>query len=335
MKKRFLISGLIVLTPLLCFAQQIHTPAGIFKIMQKSPVTYRMMTLDENIPVPDRSENLIDHNYYRTVEDGNLVTRTYIVIDSVKEYLTKAEALYQDNQIVEARDMYLKALNQDTTFYAVMTYIGQMYEIEQNWNEAIKWYKKTISKNYIDYMAHWFLADAYRMTGQIDKAVDEITIAKILNRNNPRLQNSLTDIYKLKKLHYSDFIFNPQIRIDSTGVNKVDVASGKGWLGYAMVKAVWKYEPGYKESMGVKSSNISTLEEKEAIVALMTSGDKKTLKKSQELKAVKLAIDKGMIDDYILYEIFLPDHPFVACQLSEDLINNIKDYIIRVRSKVK
>ena len=100
-------------------------------------------------------------------------------------------------------------------------------------------------------------------------------------------------------------------------------------------KSRLEVEPGYKESMGVKSSNISTLEEKEAIVALMTSGDKKTLKKSQELKAVKLAIDKGMIDDFILNEIFLPDHPFIACQLSEEYINQIKDYVINVRSRVK
>lgn len=216
-----------------------------------------------------------------------------------------------------------------------MTYIGQTYEIEGDFDNAIEWYEKTISLNYIDYMAHWFLADAYKMRGELDLAVDEITIAMILNRNNPRIEKSLSDIYKLKKLKTDDWTFNPQIKIDSTGIDEVSISFSPDWLGYAMVKAVWKYEPGYKESMGVTSGSFSTIEEKECFISLMTSFDKKRLKKHPEFKALKLSLDKKMIDEFIFYEIILPEYPFVAYQLTEEFLNEIKDYVKEIRGNKK
>ena len=62
---------------------------------------------------------------------------------------------------------------------------------------------------------------------------------------------------------------------------------------------------------------------------------KSTIKKNPEFKALKLALDKQMIDEYIFYEVLLPQYPFVAYQLPEEFVNGIKDYVLQVRGKMK
>lgn len=335
MKKRLLTIGILGLGFLSVVGQKLHSPAEIIEIMEKSPIEYELHALKKEILPKDRTENLNYNHYYR-INDGNEMSTYKYEIDSiVQTHVTKAEEYFFAMKFSLAREMYLEALRVDSTYFEVMTYIGQTYGIEGDFDKAIEWYNKTINLNYIDYLAHWLLADAYKIKGELDKAVDEITIAMILNRNNPRIKESLNDIFKLKKLKTVDWTFNPQMEIDSIGVNKVRISFDSDWLGYAMVKALWKYEPGYKQSMGVSDGSFSTMEEKECFVSLMTSFNKKKLKKHPEINALYLALEKKMIEEYIIYEIVLPEHPFVAYQLPIDFIDGIKNYVIEVRGKQK
>jgi tetratricopeptide (TPR) repeat protein len=168
-----------------------------------------------------------------------------------------------------------------------MTYVGQMYGTMKNLDKALEWYKKTIEVNYIDYLAHWLLADIYKMQGKIDSAVNEVTIAMILNRNNPRLKEFQLEIYKLAKVNQADWCFAPQVEISKVN-DQVKVAFDANWIGYAMAKALWKYEPGYKQSMGVQDSIYSSLEDKECLLVLMAGliNAKTNLKKYPELSTL-------------------------------------------------
>lgn len=332
MKNTIVMLVLLVFGLVPLFGQDIHSPAEILEIMEKSPVSYELYPLEQAITPLDRSQNLNANIVYRVVDQGQLMTYTYKPDSLTKSYSEQAEAYFQARDFASARQMYLKALENDPSYYKVMTYVGQMYGIEGDFDQAIAWYQRTIELNYIDYMAHWFLADAYRETGDLDKAVDEITIAQTLNRNNPRIQKSLQEIYALKKLKTADWTFTPQVRIDSLGVNSVRVSFDADWLGYGMVKAVWQYEPNYKASMGVKDGTFSTLEERECFAGLMATFDKKILKAHPEFKALKSAVDQDLVEAFIFYEIVLPEHPYVAYQLPEDFIRTIKDYVRDVRA---
>jgi tetratricopeptide (TPR) repeat protein len=335
MKKGLITLGILVFGFSGVFGQKIHTPSEILDIMDKSPVSYQVMALEKEIPAPDRSNKLNPNDCYRVIDEDGISTYRYEIDSTTHDYLKKAEDYFHSRKFTLARNMYLKALAADSSFYEVMTYIGQTYGIEGNFDKAIEWYKKTISLNYIDYMAHWFLADAYKTKGNLDKAVDEITMAMILNRDNPRIKKSFNNIYQLKKLKTTDWVFNPQIEIDSIGKNKVKVAFATDWLGYAMVKALWKYEPGYRQSMGMEKASFSTTEERECLLSLMAAFDKKTLKKHSEFRALKMAVDKGMVDDFIFYEIFLPEHPIVAYQLPQEFLTSIKNYVVEIRGHLK
>lgn len=316
-------------------SQKIHTPAEIIAIMEKSTISYEINVLDDYIPLPDRTSNLVLHSFYRTIENGEVKLATFKPSIQVEEYFDEAERYFRSGNYSEAREYYLKAYIKDTSYYKVLTYIAQTYALQGDLKTAKDWYLKVINLNYIDYMAHWFLSSIYFKENEYDKAIEEITIAHILNRNNPRILKRIDEMYIAKKIKYYDWSFNPQYKLEEKDSETIKILMNSDWLGYSLVKALWKYEPDYKESMGVKENSISALEEKEALVAIAYSLNRKNLKKYPEFKALKLAIEQNMIVEYIFYEIILPENPIYAGYLSEDFIKSIMKYIIEVRSKVK
>lgn len=330
MKKLILLFLIFISLP--SVSQDLHTPAEILKILEKSGISYEMNILANPIKCIDKSDNLVSHDYYRVITDSSITTFKYKIKPEALPYFEKAEFHFSNKNLDSARIYYEKVLESDPLYYKVMTFIGQMYGSLGNLEKSLEWYKKTIEVNYIDYLAHWLIADIYRMQGDLDNAVNEITIASILNRNNPRLKNLQSEIYKLAKLKTDDWCFNPQVEISSEG-NTVKVSFDEAWIGYAMPKAIWRYEPGYKESMGVKENQFSTIEDKECLLNLIIAlkNSKANTKKYPDITNLKKAIDKGFITEYILYEILLPEHPFTASQFSEETISKIKDYILTVR----
>lgn len=314
-------------------AQKIHSPAEILQLMADSKVTYAVNTLKEPVECPDYSEELNYHDAYRVVTDSSIFTLKYNINEKAKPLLDKAEEYFEARDLNAALDYYKKTLEADPTQYYIMTYIGQMYGNMMENDEAIIWYKKAIASNYIDYMAHWFLADAYFVAKDYKKAVDEIVIARILNRNNPRIKTAMDRIFEKAKLNTTDWCFNPQVKVTKTGENEVSIEMGEKWTAYAMAKALWSYEPGYKESMGVKPDSYSTLEERECLIAQLVGMEnaKTKVNKDLQLKILKKAGETKHLNDYILYEIFLPRSPYSAYLLPEATILSIKDYVLNVR----
>ncbi|MFZ2898687.1 MAG: tetratricopeptide repeat protein [Saprospiraceae bacterium] len=331
---------LFILLTLLCYlsgaAQKIHSPQEIVSILENSSIAYELNMLEEEIPAPDRSGNVILHDFYREMRNGELFTISYKISSKGVPLLEAAEKAFGQGDFVQARSFYEQVLQTDPDFHKVRTYIGQTYGIEGDFKKAIKWYQGAIEKNYIDYMAHWFLADAYLKNRKIDNAVDHITIAYILNRNNPRIRTSLDNIYKEKGLSQDDWHFNPQMKIDSTSEQSVAIQFHPDWLGYALVKALWRYEPGYAASQGqVKDEFFSMFQEREALAALITSIDEEKIKYYPELDALMTALKMDMTEEYIIFEILLPQYPDVANQLPEEVISRVLTYVLKVRGKAK
>ncbi|MEA4982704.1 MAG: hypothetical protein VB066_08295 [Paludibacter sp.] len=314
--------------------QKLHTPAEILKMMSDSKLMYEVKMLDKPVTCPDYSNKLNSQDSYRVYTDSGFYTSRYEINDKARPLLDQAEAYFKSNNRYSALMYYRMALEADSTQYYILTYIGQMYDGQRDYTNSIEWYKKAISKNYIDYMAHWFLADAYFAIGEVDSAVDEIVIARILNRNNPRLADSMNRIFKKAKRNTNDWCFNPQIAINKGEGNRVIVEMSADWTAYAMAKALWNFEPGYKESMGVAPDNYSTIEEKECLFALLVGMEnaKTSVKNNPQLMILKKATDNNHLEDYMLYEVFLPRSPQVAYQLSEQAIQSIKNYVLNVRN---
>lgn len=317
---------------------ELHTPAELVKIMTDSKVTYNLSQLDSVIKQPDRSAKVNYNDVYRKTTATGTATYRYSVNKEAAKEMEKAEEEFAKNNLDEARKHYLLCLEADTGYYMAMTYIGQTYYIQKNWNKAIEWYEKATRVNYIDYMAHWFLADTYSAAGKKDEALDEILIAHVLNRNNPRIMKSLDLILGEHRFKYNNWVFSPQYSVKKNPDNSVELKYGEGWLVYAVTKAIWNFEPGYRESMGYSDENVfRELEEKEGLIGLLLSEDPKTAA-LVERKALEKATDdkkNNMLQEYIFYEILLTDHPSVAYQLPEGFIQSIADYVLKVRCERK
>ena len=335
--KTFLSTCLFCLAVLTLPAQKIHDPMEIISIMDTSDILYSLDALFTP-DIPDYSERVLLNDFYvDRLSENTTTVKHYEPNDSAVYYYDLAETFFQQRDMEQARYHYEKALKADPAYYKVMVYIGDTYYAQQRYSDALTWYRRAIDSNYIDYLAHWACANALVYLGQQDKALREITIAKVLNRNNPRITTKLMEIYRLNKKNYNDWYFTPLYELsddydaESEKVT-VKIRFKDYWMSYAMAKAVWKYEPGYAEAMG----NNLVLGEKEAVFAYwVIASSNKAAKKTLPAKVLKLALDNRCYEAYVIYEALLPENPNIALYLGEEGIGMIADYILDVRSKVK
>lgn len=308
-------------------AQRIKTAKEIIEIIEKSDMQYALKILENEISVPDRSNIVVHHNHEFTKEQQGV--------------LSEAETLFDQSNTMAARVLYESIFSKDTTAYLILDYIGDTYFDEQNYEEAKKYYQMAISKNYFDYLAHWSLADVLCHLDDKKTALREISIAKILNRNNRLLHSKFLEIYSLNKVNYNDWTFNPQYRLSfkhsqEENIDVVTVEFDKCWLGYALNKAVWEYESGYAENAARDEFEKIWVQERECVSNLLISNyESEEMESNIELKALSLAFENDCFDSYVMYEAVLPDYPLIASHLDEKAINAMADYLINVRSKIK
>lgn len=304
--------------------------------MNDSQVHYSIREGDFSDSVIDYSQFVLSNDLYRIEENGSYVIKRYELTDEAGSYFNDAENFFQKKDYANARKNYKKVLELCPTYYKVLVYMGDTYFHERDYVNARVWYTKAIESNYIDYLAHWACANANLYLNDFETALKEISIAKVLNRNNPRLTTKLLEIYKYNKLSYNDWYLEPKYSLsESYDVKEekdvVNIAYQDYWLPYALVKAVWQYEPNYAESM----NNSNFMESKESIASIALTMDKKLVKKHIELKGLQKSLDEGFFAAYVIYEDMLPQNPSIALYLDESDIETIVNYLIKVRSKVK
>ena len=167
--------------------------------------------LDLKIASKDNYSNLNSNFYYQLYKDGRIEVYPYKLSAQDSTLLDDAEAYFAttldrptSSRFNKVRAKYELVLKSYPNFSPPRVYIGQTYGMEGVEDEAIEWYLEAIDMNYIDYKAHWFLAEAYVNQGLYDRAVHEISVAFVLNRNHPEIEEALKRIYKSAKLKHSN-----------------------------------------------------------------------------------------------------------------------------------
>ena len=320
------ISGLLLLTSVL-WPQKLNGPAEILKILTDSRIHYRLDLLN-SVLVDTLDYPLNQNDFYQKI-DGSSITLMHYEYDSEsQEFFNDAEKLYQKDDFAGAREMYSKVLSKNRNNSKIMTYIGQTYNHEANAKEAIKWYKKAVKANFIDYMAHWFLADAYFMSNKPKDALREIYIAHVLNRNNPRILYSLSRILQSNDLIYDDWSFSPQYEL-YTRNDTVIVNFTAEWLAYAMCKAAWQFEPNYRSDKIGSNSQLSSQEETECLANLVIAHENANGDVPSKVDAINrlstVFKDKAHIE-FIFYEIWMRPYPHVVFTQPEELIERAAKY---------
>lgn len=337
-----LLATVIVSTSIAAEAEY-HTPADIIKIIDESNIEYQLDQIGKNDKLPQPKLELIEHGIFlKKDKDGSVNITTYESEQKNNpEYnslLADAEIEFNAHNYSKAREKYQQILNIDPNNAQIMTYLGQVYSEENKPDEAFNMYQKAITINFLDYMAHWFLADMLVTRDKLDEAVHEITIAHLLNRNNPRVLSELKAVYKKAGRSYPEWTFTPRCILTSKSPDvvslKTDIACQE-WFAYSICKAVWQYEPNYRETMMKKTKEADFLvEEHECLLILATSVLIDENKKPTDPAIVTLvnAAKQNKINEYAIYEILLREKPQIAYGLNQTNIIPLIDYLLEIRA---
>jgi tetratricopeptide (TPR) repeat protein len=327
------ISFILILCTVYIFqvrAQVVHKPAELMQIMNASKITYTLAELYVDINDKDYSNLRNESNIYHEDSDGHMVVKRLILTKEAEAEWNAAEkAFKEDSNYKEARKHYKNVFDIQADYYPAKMRIAQTYEKEKDFDKAIIAYKQAISRNYVDYMPHWLLAEVYYKQKDFDGAVNEITVAHILDRNNPQIMEALVEIYIDAKLQYDDWVFTPQFKIfKGQKDNEIKVLSKPGWNGYAIAKAIWSYEPGYADGQGEKPNAPSLLQEKECMLSLLKGQDENKPNTNKGIVNLQIAQDNKMMDSFIYYEEILRKQPSMVYQLPNSVIKKISTYVL-------
>lgn len=306
-------------------AQKVNTLETIMKTMEASKVVYEIKTMEKPVPVPDRSAYLTTNQYYQVIKGGKIDVDVYELSEKGKKEFFKAEKAFENKDLETARNHYKKALLADPHYTPFVDYIAQTYGMQMDYKQAEIWYKKAIEQNFVDNFAHWMLADIYMLTNRKELALEEIAMAKVLNRNNPRLDQHFKKICLANGLDTTSFIFNPQVRISNTP-KSVTVETAEGWMMYGMAKANWEYEPGYSEGKSFYEKS------KELLLAQYTYASANN-KNSALIQRLNKAIDKNFFSEFLYYETILPDNPENVFYQDKEALKKLRDYVIEINRK--
>lgn len=293
-----------------------------------SKIVYSIKFLEKPIPLPDRS-SLLTGFAYQVKTDKGIVYKGFNPQGEAKKLYHAAELDFESHKFDAAREKYKRVMLLDPSQTWMMTFVAQTYGIEKKFDEAESWYKKSIEANYIDYLAHWLLADIYMLKGEKEKAVPEISIAKVLNRNNPNLERKRKEIYAANGLDSASWTFHPQMRLKKAEPMKVVVEADSVWMYYALLKAAWEFEPGYRENKmkNAKRKDLETLESLEAIVLPNLGRDVPLAKRLDK------ALNADKLEEFVFYEMVLLENPYRAFYLEPEKIKMLADYAVFMARK--
>ncbi len=327
-------------------AQRLHMPDEVIRLMEKSKITYVFDTLQtlkfESITFPNigqktkRLYRIDTENEIRLDEEKNIKYNKKEL-----KYLKKGNKLVKKKKIEKARKFYLMAYDLQPSDIRISNKIGQTYFDLKEYDTAIHWFQKSINFNFIDTEARIQLAESYIAINEHQKAVKEITLAHIFNRNDDDIIHQLRNIYAQSEYKYFEISFHPRFELFQTANKDINILYGHSiWAAYAAVKALWLYEPNYATEMNkISNQSHQMIMEKEAVLnALITYDNLEEKDKEKKFPLLHLLSDislKGQIDNFILYEIISKEDPLSLLLLSKEKIEALSQYIIQYRSGLK
>ena len=299
---------------------KLHTPAEVMKIMEDSKLVYEIKDEYDPKSIIDTPSVLSNQIYLRESKDGYIL-ETFTLSHQALSTFNQAEDAFHKKDYPKAITLYNQVFEMQPNYFTAFTMIGDAYYSSEKYDSAIVYFKKAIQNNFADYNAHWFLADTYNKCYLLDSALKEITIAHLINVNHKNLNEAIRR-YRQKSNHpWKEWDYIPQYNLSKDG-NKVTINTTADWLGYAMVKAVWKYEPGYAEAMIGKTDTkmvVNWPEEKEAIIASLSDSSKN--------ERITKIIDDDYITEFITYELAAKKAPSVMVLLPREMFYRVADYI--------
>ena len=297
----------------------LHTLGEIMALLDRSAVKYDVMGMPDSIPEDTVRPTVLPPAIFLG-SNGELMT--WALPDSVQALYDSIEAVYQAENYAKAAELYKDLYKRAPDFTYALTLIGDAYVLAYQYDSAIVYLSEAIERNYIDYQAHWYLSRAYWFLNEDQEALREIHISHLLNPNHQLVIDEANEQRALKELWPLGGWRTPRYLIKEVE-GRVKVYFEWEWMAYALVKALWQEEPGYREQIGGDNSHwvaTSINEEKEAVAAYLADDVREPL-------VNKISAD-GNYDEFVIYEFLASKYPTLIPHMSREWIDRLADYLI-------
>lgn len=300
-----------------------YSGAEMLKIMEQSVLKYTVKGLEngEEIKIPEypplSSELYLGGENKKTIMTFEMTEEMQKADDAAKDYFKK-----QDWE--NAEKYYRKMYELDNKYVKALTLIADTYYARGDYETAKKGFIEAIGKNFVDYQAHWFLADTYYKLRDLENALKEITLAHLLNRNHVNIFKRLINLREQAGKEWKEWDLIPRCNTYEEGDLGVVVKAEKGWLGYAMAEAAWKYEPGFSKGiLGYDyTGNVPVYEKEAACVFANFNAFPEEIQDK-----LNNAAEEGFFQIMILYEIVTRYAPATFLTLSDEVFNKFIEYV--------
>jgi len=299
----------------------LHEPAEIIKIMEESKLEYELGVDDSLTPMKIESPRVLSSETLLLEDGGNYSLTRYPLSADAKEVLSSGENAYQEKDYESALKAYNRLMEMEPKYWHALVLIGDVHYSKGEFDKAKAAFEKAIKHNFVDYQAHWFLGDTLWNLGDQQGAIRSLTTAHLLNVNHEVLRKRLVSYRAKAERPWKDWTYEPRYSLKRDG-DTIKVTFAEGWLGYAIVKAVWAFEPGYAHEMvgtDYEKNVITIPEEKEALVAELGT--------NHEMKHIEKIIDEGYANEFIYYELLARRAPETIVLLPREIFMRLVDYV--------
>ena len=327
-------------------AQKLHDPSEIFQLISDSRLKYLIEQDDDIQGVPFETPQLTPGMGLIKTPSGADSLGILELRDEAIPHWEKAEEAFAAKNFAEAITWYRKLLKIQPEYHSAYTMIGDAHFNMGQYDSARFYLEFAIEENYVDYQAHWFLASTLKKLGDDEEALHQITIAHILNPGHTILKQVLNANRKRLDRTWKEWSFAPAYELVEEMEDEVRVRFASGWMMYSLAKALWAYEPGYVETMGLTEDDVSlsALPEKEALLSFIIEQslarnaveegekDESALPAREVLEmADRLAeiFEADMVELFIYYEIIGKQYPRIFSAMSPETIEHFVQYVNR------
>lgn len=325
--------ALLLLLSLPLVAGEAYSYSQIFARMIDSPVRYIIQAVEEPFinPQPPKLQNAPDAYQLKVGKD--LMPDRYLLDSEAHREYELAEEYFAKQDLKNAIKHYKAALKRHPTNSMLQCYLGQSYRMSGDFKQAKKCFEKAIKNNYHGYMAHWFLANVHMYNGDLSKAVEEIATAKVLNRNNPILQEHFEAIMERAGRRSRDYYFIPQVNITGSAADSVLIEATMEWMPYGIVEAMWQHEPDWHVNDRVPEGYFNFNKAAEIYVVLnhTYTNSKEEYRQDPMLGFLAASAAHNLPREFVVYEMVLPNDPNVVYQLPRAQIEGMVKYLLTVK----
>ena len=300
---------------------EVNPVATVFQVMDESHLIYLLDMLDpDTMPLPP--EPVVLGAFELFVDSSGEIDR-FVLSDSAVALFTAADAAFEAEYWETALGLYRELGLMEPGYTYVMTLVGHCFFMMGQHDSAVHYFGQALAANPVDYDALWFLGDALWMTGDTAGAVANLTRAHLLNVNHSLVAFRLRLLCEATGDPWEEWTFEPQYALKDGG-DTIYVWVAPDWMGYGFAKAIWLYEPGYREMLtdhpeGTLAARLAEEEEALLCQVAMPADDR-------DARLAKILAD-GYLAEFVCYEILARKIPHLMMQLTDQQRERILEYV--------